>query len=1072
MREMTEQILVERRAEEAADKDKKKKRRSNRRGNKLNSSNSVCSSSNGANGEETEWGENATVSIGSIPPSTSFSQECMIDNNVLNDREFSEALSAGFSSFPPIHIHEEAVELGTKRDQFQPPNSLNEAVISRSCPEPVCHEEINGSYPLIGNGHIPNNEVMNGSHPMVRNGLIQNNKPDADMQRNYFVPYWSANTVNEAIQKGEVFMASFRVNAHNRLEAYCTIDGLPIDVFINGVHAQNRAVEGDTVAVKLDSLAFWTKLKGSAGQASNGTMPEGSIINTKIAGAVGDKFKAKDKVNEKRDQNSILSSSDSSNSVGDPATPLGKIRALIKSYPTRRPTGTVVAIIQKSPRRESVIGFLGVRQWLSYKEGLRKDPKKKKNSGSCSGLDYIQLIPNDAKFPNMLVSVGSLPDCIKKRLIEGDSKLEMELVAARIDKWCENNHLPLAHVMHTFGRGGEIEPQVAAILFENAIYSNEFSPESLSCLPDFSWEVPVEEFSRRKDLTSVCTITIDPSTATDLDDALSIQRVSNDIFRVGVHIADVSHFVLPDTPLDIEAQTRSTSVYLRQHKLRMLPSVLSENIGSLLPGVDRLAFSIVFDCNLVGDVVDRWIGRTVIRSCCKLSYQHAQDIIDGSIDPERQFPELYGQFGHADVIESVKRLYEISKRLRENRFCDGAIHIDNLKPFFLLDEHGIPYDSLLSEQKDSDRLVEEFMLLANRTAAEVISRAYPDCALLRRHPEPNERKLKEFEAFCRKHGLELDTSTSGQFNLSLEKIREKLRHDPVLFGVLISYALKPMQAATYFCTGDLKDRENEWCHYALATPLYTHFTSPLRRYADILVHRTLSASIEVEERLGSRCFSRFPSDAAAHILSESKVCREALAAAALKHRIPCMETVAEVAAYCNEKMMATRRAEEAGDKLYMWALLKKKETLIAEARVLGLGPKFMSVYIHKLAIERRIHYDEVEGLSAEWLENTSTLLLSLCSNRRSSRRGGGQSKFRPLEDVALVLDPFDAEQPANEVVDLDEVEDDVGINEIEPALFPLTVRILSTVYVALHAVGGDDGPLEIGARLYTCSYSR
>lgn len=1104
MREMTEQVLVERAIEEA-DKDKKRRRRRSR-SNKHNSSSSgvIC---NGTNGEAIEWVEHVTMSNnGSMPMQSDlsqngtfnyhalseqglsrasdvgfsslpmvnngsdFSQDCTLNNHALSEKELSRASDVVFGSLPQMYIREEEADLGSMH-QCEPYNNTFNEAFSKSCPEPIC-SETNRSSPSNG-------------HP-----LSHKNKTDADMKRNYFVPYWSTDTVNEAMQKGEIFKASFRVNAHNRLEAYCTVDGMPIDVLINGVHAQNRAVEGDIVVIKLDTLALWARMKGSAGHGNNCIPLEVSTL-PKVAGVLVDKYKGKENLDDHSEPNNNTLSSDHSNFSHNISEPMRRICALISSYPTRRPTGTVVAVIQKSPRRHAVVGFLGVSQWLSYRERFGKETKKKKNFNTNSDMDYIQLIPNDAKFPKMLVSFGHLPDSIKKRLVEGDAELGMELVAARIDDWREDNLMPYAHVMHSFGRGGDIEPQVAAILYEHAISITEFSPESLACLPETPWKVPLEELERRKDLRNLCTFTVDPSTATDLDDALSVERVSSGIFRVGVHIADVSHFVLPDTPLDKEAKTRATNVYIRQHRLQMLPSVLSEDIGSLSPGLDRLTFSVIFYCNLAGDVVDRWIGRTVIHSCCKLSYQNVQHIIDGVVNAETQnnvssqFPELYGQFVWEDVIGSVKSLYEISKRLRERRFKDGAIHLENAKPFFLLDECGIPYDSVLSEQKDSEHLVEEFMLLTNRTAAEIISRAYPECALLRRHPEPNGRKLKEFEAFCHKHGLQLDTSSSSQFSFSLGKIREKLNNDPVFFDILISFASKPMQAATYFCTGNFKDRENEWAHYALAMPLYTHFTSPLRRYADILVHRTLSAAVEAEElyfqqqnmmpranmgeELKIKCFTGLHFDV--HIV-ESNGCREALAAAALKNRVPCMEVVGEVAAYCNEKKSSSRHAEDAGEKLYMWALLKNKETLIAEARVLGLGPKFMSIYIHKLAIERRIHYDEVESLTVEWLENTSTLVLSLCSTKRNPRRG---NHFRPLEDVALILNPLDLEEeqsvPENSTLYVDEP-DISSINEVEPAVFPLTVRILSTIHVALHAVGGDDGPLDIGARLYMSSYLR
>ncbi|KAK9134275.1 hypothetical protein Syun_013605 [Stephania yunnanensis] len=917
----------------------------------------------------------------------------------------------------------------------------------------------------------------------------------ADSGRRYFVPHWPLHVVNKAMEKGDVFKASFRVNVHNRLEAYCTIEGVPTDVLISGFSAQNRAVEGDIVAIKLDPLALWTRLKGAAANFDKTVPAEECNTLAKLGPVVDEKCKGKEKLDIECDRNQACTSDPSNEYCDQPTTLILKsiqqICGIISSSPSKRPTGKVVAIIEKSPRRIAVVGFLGAKQLLSFNDRWNKGAEKNGNHVS-QRYDFIQLVPNDAKFPKLLVPVRSLPDCIMRRVGKGDPTVEMELVGAQVGEWSEYSLLPNAHVVRVFGQGGEIKPQIASILFENAICCDDFSPESLSCIPDVSWEVPKEELKRRLDLRNLCSFTIDPATATALDDALSIERLADGNFRVGIHIADVSYFVLPDTALDLEALTRTTSVYIRQHKLPMLPSLLTESVASLNPGTDRLTFSIMFDISLEGDILDRWIGRTVIQSCCKLSYGHVADIIDGCVDAEisdaseSEYPQVYGHFTLQDIIRSVKSLHEVSVRLKDKRFKDGALCLESSKLFFSFDECGIPYDSSLSEQRDSNSLVEEFMLLTNRTAAEVIYRAFPDCALLRKHPEPNARRLREFEAFWCKHGFELDTSSSGQFHLSLQRIREKLKDDPVLFDILLSHASKPMQLASYFCTGEFKDQETEWAHYSLAVPLFTHFTSPLRRYPDIVVHRTLVAAIEAEDMylqkhtvlpnkgklVARKCFTDLYFD---KDIADSKECKEALSAVALNFKIPCAEIVAEVAAYCNQRKWASKRAEDASERLYLWVLLKNKETLIAEARVLGLGPKFMSIYIHKLAIERRIYYDEVDGLTVDWLETTSTLVLDLCRNKRFKRRGG-PGKNRPLEEVACVINPS---EPTTQVADNIEPENpktseetaSKDIDQINPSVFPLTVHLLSTIHVALHATGGNNGPLDIGARLYLSSYS-
>ncbi|KAJ6709400.1 DIS3-LIKE EXONUCLEASE 2 [Salix koriyanagi] len=888
-------------------------------------------------------------------------------------------------------------------------------------------------------------------------------------------------TVNEALEKGDVFKVLFRVNAHNRLEAYCKIEGVPTDVLISGIAAQNRAMDGDVVVVKVDPFSFWTKMKGSNAPSNNVSTSEDSNLHLETNGEVGGSCKGKSKMNlvlECADfGNSLVpqkgfhndestcasevvhdnyvngnhqSASESSHTApstgkDEVSNSVGRICAMLSSYPSKRPTGRVVAIIEKSPRRDVIVGFLNVKQWFYYREGCKQNAKKNKSLLSLSNREYIEIMPTDPRFPKLMVLVSGLPDCIKKRLEDEDATVEMELVAAQIDNWSDDSPFPEAHVSRIFGRGSEMESQINAILHENAICCSEFSPQSLSCLPSNTWEVPKDELENRKDIRNLCLFTIDPSSATDLDDALSFQKLPSGLVRV---------------LLTLE-----------------------------LIGLHSLSFG---TSTVLGMLVDRWIGRTVIRSCCKLSYEHAQDIVDGMIDAETcntlgdSLPQLHGHFEWADVVGSVTCLHEISKTLREKRFDNGALRLESSKIVFLFDECGVPYDSTLCERKDSNFIVEEFMLLANSTAAEIITRAFPDSALLRRHPEPNMRKLREFEAFCCKHGLELDTS-SGNFQQSLERIKEKLRDDSELFNILINYASRPMQLATYFCSGALKDNMNDWSHYALALPLYTHFTSPLRRYPDIVVHRTLAAAIEAEHLYmmdrrvslkarpgeeGTRCFTGicFRKDAA-----ESSEGKEALAAAALKHRIPCSELLSHVAAYCNERKLASRNVKDACDKLYMWVSVKRKEVLLSDARVLGSWSK---VYVHlypQTSCELNGVYItmKLKGLAVEWLEATSTLVLNICASRRSARRAGS-GYYKALEEVAWVINPYDhnlePDMESTKGCSASQHSDAISKFEINPSVFPLTVRLLSTIPVALHAIGGDDGPLDIGVRLFMSSY--
>ncbi|KAL1214597.1 DIS3-like exonuclease 2 [Cardamine amara subsp. amara] len=1045
---------------ENGDTEKKKKRKTNRRSKHTLVPIDVESSEGRNSGSKAK------------DCSSSLKQQ-RLDLENSNELEAMRASNVAFNSMPPMHHFEAPVEggyPGSSGSPQLPSAEVSKQLLSKSCPDPRACEQ---------------SPRMNGDlFPQI----------EGSSQRKIFSSHWSLDAVNEALEKGEAFKALFRVNAHNRCEAYCKIDGVPTDILINGNVSQNRAVEGDIVVIKLDPFSLWPKMKGFV--TENVAQPEGTSSPPKK-----DDINAEDK--NARQKNAVdlveglengFSTNKSSviregakNSVSRSSTPLldsclgssceqkgncsaiEKLCTILSSFPYKRPTGQVVAVAEKSLVRDSIVGLLDVKGWIHYKEG---DAKRCKSPLSLSDDEYVQLVPSDPRFPKLIVPFHVLPGSIRARLENFDPTIEAELVAAQIVDWGEGNPFPLAQITHLFGRGSELEPQINAILYQNSVSDSDFSPGSLTSLPRVPWEVPEEEIQHRKDLRDLCVLTIDPSTATDLDDALSVQSLPDGFFRVGIHIADVSYFVLPETALDTEAQFRSTSVYMLQRKVPMLPPLLSENLGSLNPGADRLAFSIFWDINREGDVIDRWIGRTVIRSCCKLSYDHAQDIIDGKSDvAEKGWPALHGSFEWSDVIRSVKHLSEISTTLRQKRFRNGALQLENSKPVFLFDEHGVPYDFVLCSRKGSNFLVEEFMLLANMTAAEVISRAYPDSALLRRHPEPNMRKLKEFEGFCSKNGMDLDISSSGQLQESLEKITENLKDDSVFVDILNNYAIKPMQFASYFCTGNLKDSVAEWGHYALAVPFYTHFTSPLRRYPDIVVHRAVAAALEAEELYSKQkqistveaksCFTgiHFNKDAA-----ESIEGKEALSIAALKHGVPSTELLSDVAAYCNERKYASRKVRDACDKLYTWFVLKKKEVFPCEARVMNLGSRFMTVYISKLGIERRIYYDQIEGLCAEWLEATSTLIIDKLYSKR-----GGRGYVKPLKEAAYVVSPCDlcvAKSSALSVCDTE------SLDEVVPAVFPLSIQVLSTISVVLHAVGGDDGPLDIGARLYMTSYYR
>ncbi|CAG8728169.1 15497_t:CDS:2, partial [Acaulospora colombiana] len=360
----------------------------------------------------------------------------------------------------------------------------------------------------------------------------------------------------------------------------------------------------------------------------------------------------------------------------------------------------------------------------------------------------------------------------------------------------------------------------SALLKDCNFPTEDFTDNVLKCLPPIPWTIPDREFEIRKDLRDRRIFSIDPPTARDIDDALSITKNDDGTYEVGVHIADVSYFVKPNTALDRDARKRSTSVYLVQRAVPMLPPALSEQLCSLLAGEERLAFSVIF--TLTEDA--RFL--TVFRSAAKLSYPDALGVIEGQALPE---VPIYGSHDTGAISSDIVLLHKLAKHLRQRRFQNGTLRVKNNKLMFELDDNGIPTDCYNYEYNEANLLVEEFMLLTNFAVAQQIAVALPEQALLRRHDEPLERRLR-----AGRLGYEMDISTAGALQRSFDTITS-----PDARRQLEGLAIKAMHRAKYFCAGMLDIAKYQ--HYALNAPLYTHFTSPIRRYADVLVHRQLDA---------------------------------------------------------------------------------------------------------------------------------------------------------------------------------------------------------------------------------------
>ena len=443
---------------------------------------------------------------------------------------------------------------------------------------------------------------------------------------------------------------------------------------------------------------------------------------------------------------------------------------------------------------------------------------------------------------------------IDKKLLTHDMFIPLEKLnggkdgqrcVGRIVEWASKEKNPIGEIVTVLGDVGDNDAEMHAILAEFGLpYSYPADVEAAA--NEISDKIEDEEIARRVDMRDVVTFTIDPRDAKDFDDALSIRKLESGLWEIGVHIADVTHYVTPDSIIDKEAYKRATSVYLVDRTVPMLPERLCNNICSLRPNEDKLAFSVVFHVDEFAEVKDYKICRTVINSNRRFTYEEAQEIIECGmrneelgmnkpLSPSDSSPKTGEQY-NAEIL----KLNELAKMLRVKRFAKGAIAFDRVEVRFEIDEKGKPLSVYFKEAKESNMLIEEFMLLANKTVAMHIgkpkavkgAKSKPKTFVYRVHDVPNPDKLENFSTFIKRFGYKLKTTgksevVSAAINNLLDQVTGKREQN-----LIETLAIRSMAKATY-------TTENIG-HYGLAFDYYTHFTSPIRRYPDMMVHRLLT----------------------------------------------------------------------------------------------------------------------------------------------------------------------------------------------------------------------------------------
>jgi exosome complex exonuclease DIS3/RRP44 len=602
------------------------------------------------------------------------------------------------------------------------------------------------------------------------------------------------------IKAGKYYQGAIRMNQYNSQQGKVKVRSETIDrpILISGREHLNRAFDGDIVAVELLPKETWSSIN------------KGNVSSTSIQVRDEHGIEDDDKILDKASIESSVWSGDLMNDDGGNSDGGNSDESCDTNESNLQPCGRIVGIVD--------------RKWRSYCGSIEPRSGIAGHSGGGSSTTTTStrclFIPVKRNVPKIRVTTRQV-----------DKLSEMRIIVA-VDSWSIYDAYPTGHYVRTLGPIGDRETETQVVLIEHNIPTDEFSPRVMRCLPAKDWVVTDDKIdSKRVDLRHLVVCSIDPPGCKDIDDALHARMLPNGRLECGVHIADVTYFVKHDSAIDVEARDRSTSTYLVERRLDMLPGLLTTHLCSLRGGIDRFCFSVIWELNPdTLEILDVRFHKSVIHSRAALTYDQAQLMLDNPNDK-------------GDVQDGVRFLNSVAVRLRKKRMDAGALTLASPEVRFQLDEATQdPTDVKMYNLKQANALVEEFMLFANITVAKQITSVFPRYALLRRHPVPQRQNFDGLIAAASIAGHKIKVDTSKELADSLDLA--VLDGSPYFNKLLRIMATRCMSQAVYFCSGELS--EAEYRHYGLATPIYTHFTSPIRRYADVVVHRLLSASIGLE----------------------------------------------------------------------------------------------------------------------------------------------------------------------------------------------------------------------------------
>lgn len=763
-------------------------------------------------------------------------------------------------------------------------------------------------------------------------------------RKTLFTPYLPQATLPALLGDGQLVAGILRVNKKNRSDAYVTTTDLDADIFICGSKDRNRALEGDLVAVELlDVDEVWgqkrekeekkkrkdmTDSRGGSITAVNDatTQPESSALEGGIRRRGSLKQRPTQKKNddvEVEGQSLLLMEEDE---INDEQKPL---------Y-----AGHIVAVVERVAG-QMFSGTLGLLRPSSQATKERQEAERHGRDGGHGRNQQqdrqqekpkiVWFKPTDKRVPLIAIPTEQAP----KDFVERHQDYANKIFVACIKRWPITSLHPFGTLAEQLGDAGDLRVETDALLRDNNFGPDEFADAVTKSIGFDDWSVANDgeaALENRRDFRDEHTFTIDPNGSKELDDAIHFKTLADGHVEIGVHVADVTHFVKPMSLVDREARKRGTGVYLMNRTVNMLPSRISAELCCLMPGEERYTVSVVFKVNPETGVVvdeDTWIGKAIIKSSGKLSYDEVDTIISGQGD---------GGVGQ-DQAKQIKLLHSITQKLRQARFGNRASEIPPLRLLYQLDDENVPVEQNIFDSSPAHELIEEISHKTNAFVAQKILAGLPDRALLRRQAPPNPRRLQTFAERMSNIGLDVDASSSSALQASLFQVE-----DVDVRKGMETLVVKAMQRAKYFIPA--KVAEDAIPHYALNLQAYTHFTNPSRRYADIIVHRQLE-----------------------HVLSNGAV-----------EFSEDVETLAKTAETCNTKKDSAQAAQEQSVHIESCRLMDRKSQeiggdLITEGIVLCVYESAFDVLIPEYGFEKRVHCDQLPLKKAEFDKNSRLLEL-------------------------------------------------------------------------------------------------